>query len=512
MLLKATTLSLVFAGCLLISPLLAQTTKNVLLNNGDSVFFIGNSKVGSEGGLHHRFRRTLAKTDPPLTIGTHWFGMYNRLTLKDMYTDEVIERIKTGHDALVIVQSGSDEAMEQFADLIADHGQQMIIFSTWADNPYLPGNDMETFRQATEAHMQQLKDFEKSNNIPVVPSSLIYYDLLVDLPKWEPLRNDFLFVPGSSVQNDLGTIVNVASIYAVTTGNSPVGLPIWDPFPPELVKIVQERVWKIVQDWQDDKINLKPVPKQVNKTLAKSQMSTETPLWTPLLEDGDQIYYVGNSFIGTEGGLENHFPRLLTEIEPAQHITTSSDIFWGQGLQRMYTEEVREKIATGKNDIVVVTSGPTDLLHKFYDDIKKAGSQMVIHMTWGWNPTLNEGGMTGFREQTIRIAESMKQFEAETGTPVVPCGLIFYDLITNPPPIEGLRLDWVFMPENIHQNHLGTLANAAAHYAIMTGRSPVGLPMWDPYPPALIKAVQERVWEIVKDWKAGKIEVREVGE
>ena len=490
------------------SSVVAAHANPSLLKYGDSVLFVGNSKVGSEGGLQHHFRRTLALADPAITVATHWFGMYDRPMLKDMYTDEVIERIKTGSDNLVIVQSGSAEAMEQFANLIKSNGKQMVILSEWADNPYLMENGMATFQEATQTHMEQLKKFENEHNIPVTPSGLIYYDLLVDPPAWDGLREDFLFVPGGSVQNDLGTLVNVAAIYAVTTGNSPIGLPMWDPFPPELVKAIEERTWKIVQEWQQGKINMKPVPKNATFAQQKSQMSSEEPQWPALLAEGDQIYYVGNSFIGTEGGLENHFPRLITQVEPSMNISTSSDIFWGRGLQSMYTEEVRQNIATGQNDIVVVTSGPTDLLHQFHEDIDKAGSQMVIHMTWGRNPTINEGGLQSFREQTVQIAESMKKFEEETGVPVVPCGLIFYDLIADPPPVEGLRLDWVFMVENIHQNHIGTLSNAAAHYAVMTGRSPVGLPMWDPYPPELVTAVQERTWKIVQDWKGGKIDVK----
>ena len=127
-------------------------------------------------------------------------------------------------------------------------------------------------------------------------------------------------------------------------------------------------------------------------------------------------------------------------------------------------------------------------------------------MTWGRNPTINDQGMEGFKNQTKAIVETTMKFEEETGVPVIPCGLIFYDLVKNPPQFENIKLreDWVFMVENIHQNHLGTMINASAHYAVLTGQSPVGLPMWDPYPEELVRVLQERTWQIVKDWKAGK--------
>jgi hypothetical protein len=64
------------------------------------------------------------------------------------------------------------------------------------------------------------------------------------------------------------------------------------------------------------------------------------------------------------------------------------------------------------------------------------------------------------------------------------------------------------MVENIHQNHLGTMANIAAHYGVLTGQPPIGLPMWDPYPPDLVKALQMRAWEIIQDWKKGEVNIK----
>jgi hypothetical protein len=231
-----------------------------------------------------------------------------------------------------------------------------------------------------------------------------------------------------------------------------------------------------------------------------------------LLEDGDHLFYVGNSFIGSEGGLNNHFRRMITSASPPLTISDTSLIFWGQGLNRMYTGDVVREIESGGSDIVVVTSGPVEMLNRFKTAIEPTGAQMAVHMTWGRNPTINEGGLASFREQTQNLVVTMREFEHETGIPVVPCGLIFYDLVVDPPDVAGLRLDWVFMGENIHQNHIGTMANATAHYAVLTGRSPVGLPMWDPYPPELVQAVQERAWHIVKEWKAGRVQVKSLPE
>jgi hypothetical protein len=176
----------------------------------------------------------------------------------------------------------------------------------------------------------------------------------------------------------------------------------------------------------------------------------------------------------------------------------------------MFTDEVKGNIRAGDEDVVVVTSGPRVYLDSFYREVSAAQKKMVVHMTWGRNPTINEQGIEGYKKSTLEIAEVCKAFERDTGVPVVPCGLIFYDLVVNPPALKDNRLreDWVFMEQNIHQNHIGTMVNAAAHYAVLTGRSPVGLPMWDPYPQELVAAIQQRVWEIVNKWKMGEVVVR----
>ncbi len=500
-------LVLTFLGWISVPSLNAQQTQ--LLHQGDRILFVGNSKVGSEGGLHNHFRRTLGRADDPMTIGCSWISMYGQTTLSDMYTGELVDSITSGRSDIVIVSSGSETAMDSFARLITDRGKTMVLYATWADNPFLPPGTWSRFEADTRKTADHTRKFGDDHKVPIIPAGLIYYDLLAKPPAWKGLRPDFLFVPGSSVQNDLGTLVNVSATYAVLTGKSPVGLPMWDVFPEDLVTAIQHRVWEVLQMWKTGEYQLPDAPTPDKQIPVR--MPAADPLWKGTLESGMSLYYVGNSFIGTEGGLENHFPRLLTEIEPSIEIETSSDIFWGRGLSHMHTEKVRKKIGSGENEIVLVTSGPVEWLDKFRQDIDAVGSSMFVHMTWGRNPTINDGGIHAFYEQTVKIAQGMKKFETDTGVDVIPCGLIFYDLIVDPPEIKGLREDWVFMVENIHQNHLGTMVNAAAHYAVLTGKSPVGLPMWDPYPPQLVEAIQQRTWQIVQAWKADRLNIKEPG-
>jgi hypothetical protein len=473
-----------------------------LLHTGQKVLFVGNESVGAEGGLGKYFRRTVEGTTPSVKIETDWIPMYDKATLDEMYVDTLVNRIKTANDSLLIVSSGSDKAMRRFAQLIKDAGKQVIFFELWANNPLVDPKGMTGFKEQTEADAERLKRFEEESGIPVVPCGLIFYDLTVDpIPFWN-LREDYLYTPGRSVQNDLGMLANISAIYAVTTGKSPVGLPFWEPFSEKPVQAVQARVWEIVKDWQAGKIEIKPIPDKYTD-----------PKWPALVKNNDHILYICNSYIGAEGGLNNHFERMAAEMNPPLTVNSRAMIHWGRGLKYMYNDSTLNAIKTEKNDLVVVTGGPNDVLKKFKEKIDQAGSKMMVHFTWALNPTLRENNaLAEYQEEITEMVAEIQAFEKETGVPVAPCGLVFYDLVVDPPAVPGLRLDWTYMVADIHQNHIGTMANAAVHYAVMTGRSPVGLRMWDPYPPELVKAVQERAWQIVQDWKTGKVVIKPVSE
>lgn len=485
---------------------LTQSYTQGILAEGQKILFVGNSKVGSEGGLQNHFRRTLERMEKPLTVQTDWVAMYDKSSVAEMLTDDLKKRIEEGDDDIVVVQSGAIHDLEIFAELIKKSGKKMVVFGIWADNPFRGGNSFEGFTREVSQQYSQLKAFEASHDIPVAPCGLAFQNLLSQKPT-PLLRDDFLFTPEGSVQNDLGTLVNVAMLYTVMTGRTPVGLPMWDPFSKKLINEIQSQVYDVYKSWRKDEIAIKPQKVKFRPQNVSKRVVTERPAWEPLLKANSKIFYVGNSYIGAEGGLENHFPRLLAEISSPFKIETKSRIFWGQGLPRMFTDDIKSQIRQGEEDLIVVTSGPRVYLDSFYHEISSARKQMVVHMTWGRNPTIDQEGMQGYKRGTQEIVEISKAFERETGIPVVPCGLIYYDLVTNPPAFKdiSLRQDWVFMEQDIHQNHIGTMVNAAAHYAVLTGQSPVGLPMWDPYPEELTKAVQQRVWDIVRKWKKGEV-------
>ena len=136
-----------------------------LLDDVDSILFVGNSNVGSEGGLHHHFRRTVAKASPPVNLATDWVSMYGASALDEMYTDELVARVKNGQEDLFVICSGADSSMRKFVDLVQGVNKKCIFFAQWSENPFLPGGDIEKFRQSTNDRMIRLKKFEQTSGI-----------------------------------------------------------------------------------------------------------------------------------------------------------------------------------------------------------------------------------------------------------------------------------------------------------------------------------------------------------
>ena len=200
-----------------------------MLQPGSKILFVGNGKVGSEGGLHNHFRRTMARMDKPIAVETDWIAMYGMQTLDQMLTDELQQRIKTGNDDIIVVQSGALPALEKFAALIAASDKRMVVYGVWPDNPFPEGNSLESFTSQNHSIYRALKQFENRTGIPVAPCGLTYQYLMADKPHGYPLRPDFMFTPEGSNLNDFSCLVNLAMLYATMTGKNPVGPPVWNP-------------------------------------------------------------------------------------------------------------------------------------------------------------------------------------------------------------------------------------------------------------------------------------------
>lgn len=251
---------------------------------------------------------------------------------------------------------------------------------------------------------------------------------------------------------------------------------------------------------------------------AGGEVATTGP--APLVADGDSILFVGNSYMGNKGGVYNYLARAMAAADPPLRLVPSSRIFYGQGLQSMCTDRVRRMIINGGFAAVVITSGDGETMRRFDKTIREHGAATVVYMTWSGRHPGNGATIEDYRQWTARSVQVMREMECDTGAVVVPLAVIYYDLTVRPPR-DGLRVDYLWEPANIHQNELGTVVNSWALYAVLTGRSPIGID-YDSQPhvvgdrlsenPDIVfdvplrRALQERVLDVVRQWQSGKTE------
>jgi hypothetical protein len=234
------------------------------------------------------------------------------------------------------------------------------------------------------------------------------------------------------------------------------------------------------------------------------------------ISSGDEILFVGNSYMANEGGVYNYLTAALEKKRVK--LRTRKLIYFGRPLKEMMKPEVRRQIESGASAAVVFTSGEVDIMKQFAGGIKQAGKKPVIFMSWEARHPGNRATATQYTEATKQAVQRMRQMERETSAIIVPTAVVFHDLTIRPP--EGMpRVDYLWKPSNIHQNEIGTMVNAWMFYAVLTGNSPVGM-NFDmapyvvgqklktnpklPFTRDLRTALQERVWKVAQAWKSGK--------
>lgn len=243
--------------------------------------------------------------------------------------------------------------------------------------------------------------------------------------------------------------------------------------------------------------------------------SAEPP--TPLVDDGDKLLFIGNSYTANEGGVYSYLAKALKQSGDAT-ISFDRKIYYGKPLQAMWTDEVRAAIASKQFDTVVITSGSLDVMKQFDAAIKAAGAKTVVFMTWSGQHPGNRATVSQYTQMTRESVSQMRQMEKETGAIIVPAAVAYHSLTLDPPG-KPPRVDYLWRANNIHQNELGTMVNAWMFYAVLTGKSPVGLDFDMPphvvgevlsqdselrLSPQLRKALQERVWQVTQHWRSGQ--------
>jgi len=236
----------------------------------------------------------------------------------------------------------------------------------------------------------------------------------------------------------------------------------------------------------------------------------------PVVRDGDHLLFVGNGSMANEGGVYNYLQAALRKrgIE----ITHESKIADGKSLSEMVTREVGDAMMSSNVDVVVITSGDPKVMRQFATKLKGSEKRLVVFMTWEEKHPGNRATLTQYTTATRNAVRTMRELEKETGATIIPAAVLYHDLTVRPP--DGMpRIDYLWREANIHQNSLGTMANALLMSAMLTGESPAGLNF--DFPPHIIgqqltdepelrltrelrEVLQYRAWAIAQGWSKGK--------
>ena len=254
------------------SPKSASTTtrpaaSRYKIKNGDRLLFIGNSFMANEGGVFNYLAAALQKDRVRISVDKQI--NYGK-ALREMMKPEVRAAIEAGDAAAVVITSGRLDIMKQFEGGIRNAGAKTVVFMTWETRH--PGNRASTsqYTEATWKAVQEMRQMERDTGAMIVPAAVAFHSLTTKPPEAMP-RIDYLWKPRNIHQNEIGTMVNAWMLYAVLTGNSPVGVNFDMPpyvvgqklksnpdirFTRDLRTALQERVWEVAQAWKAGKSHL----------------------------------------------------------------------------------------------------------------------------------------------------------------------------------------------------------------------------------------------------------------
>lgn len=253
-----------------------------------------------------------------------------------------------------------------------------------------------------------------------------------------------------------------------------------------------------------------------NVPLSVEPESIEEVAIKPVINDGDHLLFVGNSFMANDGGVYNYLEVALRKrgIE----ITHESIIAVDKSLNDMVTREVGLAMMSSKVDVIVITSGDPKIMKQFATKIKDSEKRLVVFMTWEEKHPGNRATLPQYTAATRKAVRTMRQLEKETGATIIPAAVFYHDLTVSPP--DGMpRIDYLWRKGEIHQNAIGTMANALLMSAMLTGKSPAGLNF--DLPPFIVgqqlqdepelrltrelrETLQYRAWAVAQSWVKGK--------
>jgi hypothetical protein len=221
---------------------------------------------------------------------------------------------------------------------------------------------------------------------------------------------------------------------------------------------------------EDARSRAQPTPDETDAGVDRP-LATDAP-W--LVESGDSVFFVGNSYFGFEDRMLPAWVSALgTQMNPPLTIETGMYQVPGNNLLSWFFDqpESQQAIASGRWDVFVIMGEEHEAVddpEAFHESVRKyhraitaGGGKLVLFMTWGfawdtegiWFPLL---------------VEAYEEIGKELNIPIIPVGLIEEDC--NAQPYSGQRKNsYWYLYDDGHPNAAGTAINAYATFSMLTG-------------------------------------------
>ena len=259
----------------------------------------------------------------------------------------------------------------------------------------------------------------------------------------------------------------------------------------------------------------------------------------PPPEQAVSVYFIGHSLIARD------MPAMLQQLAPEGH-RYESQLGWGAELQAHWepdielsggeTEnahprfrEAHDAVGSGDYDVLILTEKVSlkDSI-KYHDSwrylslwARKAweanpATRVYLYETWH-NTDTGDGWLNRIDEDLGELWEREILDRALTETDdrpihVIPGGQVMAHVVRELERrggVDGLNSEKDLLKDRIHPNDIGAYLMALTHYAVVYGRSPVGLPreltLADGTPaqapgPDAARLMQEIVWQVVTSY------------
>lgn len=222
-----------------------------------------------------------------------------------------------------------------------------------------------------------------------------------------------------------------------------------------------------------------------------------------LIESGDSVFFVGNSFFNYDDHVLPDWVRAVGQaVEPKVVINTGSHIVPGNHPLSWFYEQPESQIAiASKQHKLFVLQGEEfepvedkagfhNAVRDYYHAISAQGGSVVLFMTWDFK--WNEGDSSAFLG---KLAAAYDEIGKELDIPVIPVGLIYDDVNKAPPSGEE---PYFLTGGDLHQTEKGSVVNAYATFAMLTGIDPQGIAFSangnTSSSPALLQYLSDKSW------------------